>query len=202
MTSIVAKKRTRSGKKPQIIALAAEAFSERGYSAASLRDIGQRAGVTAASLYHHFENKEDLLRAIVMDGADRLTETLKVEVTRENDPRARLEQVIRAHIAFTCENIEVTKIILEEMRFLNEVDFANMREKNYAILDIYRACCVAAGQPDLSPRILSKASGEIKDQYLDASKARNLLGWAATTSLSTGLAATFDWYERFLVSSR
>jgi TetR/AcrR family transcriptional regulator, cholesterol catabolism regulator len=140
MTSIAAKKRTRSGKKPQIIALAAEAFSERGYSAASLRDIGQRAGVTAASLYHHFENKEDLLRAIVMDGADRLTETLKVEVARENDPRTRLEQVIRAHIAFTCENIEVTKIILEEMRFLNEVDFANMREKNYAILDIYRGC--------------------------------------------------------------
>ncbi len=140
MTVIAAKKRTRSGKKPQIIALAAEAFSERGYSAASLRDIGQRAGVTAASLYHHFENKEDLLRAIVMDGADRLTATLKAELELENDPRARLERVIRSHIAFTCENLQVTKIILEEMRFLNEVDFANMREKNYAILDIYRAC--------------------------------------------------------------
>ena len=140
MTSIAAKKRTRSGKKPQIIALAAEAFSERGYSAASLRDIGQRAGVTAASLYHHFENKEDLLRAIVMDGSDRLAETLKAELAKDNHPRARLEQVIRAHIAFTCENMQVTKIILEEMRFLNEVDFANMREKNYAILDVYRAC--------------------------------------------------------------
>lgn len=140
MTMIAAKKRTRSGKKPQIIALAAEAFSELGYSAASLRDIGQRAGVTAASLYHHFENKEDLLRAIVVDGADRLTATLKAEQARENDPRARLEQVIRAHIAFTCENTQVTKIILEETRFLSEVDFAIMREKNYAILDIYRAC--------------------------------------------------------------
>ncbi|MEO6339131.1 MAG: TetR/AcrR family transcriptional regulator [Caulobacteraceae bacterium] len=140
MTSIAAKKRSRSGKKPQIIALAAEAFSERGYSAASLRDIGQRAGVTAASLYHHFENKEDLLRAIVMDGSDRLADSLKAEVERENDPRSKLERVIRAHIAFTCENVQVTKIILEEIRFLNEVDFANMREKNYTILDIYRAC--------------------------------------------------------------
>ena len=146
MTVTTAPKRTRSGKKPQIIALAAEAFSEFGYSAASLRDIGQRAGVTAASLYHHFENKEDLLRAIVMDGADRLTASLKAELEQASDPRARLEAVIRAHIVFTCENIEVTKIILEEVRFLNEVDFATMREKNYAILDIYRACLADLGE--------------------------------------------------------
>jgi len=75
-----------------------------------------------------------------VDGADRLTATLKAEQERENDPRARLEQLVRAHIAFTCENIQVTKIILEETRFLSELDFANMRQKNYAILDIYRAC--------------------------------------------------------------
>lgn len=71
-----------------------------------------------------------------------------------------------------------------------------------SVFDIYRACCVAAGQPDLAPLVLSKASGEIKDQYLDASKARARLGWSAKTSLSAGLAATFDWYERFLVDSR
>ena len=145
MTLTETPKRTRSGKKPQIIALAAEAFSEFGYSAASLRDIGQRAGVTAASLYHHFENKEDLLRAIVVDGADRLTARLQAELAEDGAPRARLERVIRAHIAFTCENMQVTKIILEEIRFLNEVDFANMREKNYAILDIYRACLADLG---------------------------------------------------------
>ena len=148
MTLTETPKRTRSGKKPQIIALAAEAFSEFGYSAASLRDIGQRAGVTAASLYHHFENKEDLLRAIVVDGADRLTARLQAELAEDGAPRARLERVIRAHIAFTCENVQVTKIILEEVRFLNEVDFANMREKNYAILDIYRACLGELGMAD------------------------------------------------------
>ena len=38
---------------------------ERGYSAARLSDIAQRAGVAKASLYLYFETKEDLFRAVV-----------------------------------------------------------------------------------------------------------------------------------------
>ena len=140
MPTAVVKKRTRPGKKPEIIALATEAFSELGYSAASLRDIGQRAGVTAASLYHHFDSKEDLLRSIVMDGCERLAAALQAELDTPGDAGVRLEAVVRAHIRFTCEHKHVTQIILEEAHFLGEVDFASVRQQQYAILDIYRAC--------------------------------------------------------------
>jgi len=140
-----AKKRTRPGKKPEIIALATEAFSELGYSAASLRDIGQRAGVTAASLYHHFESKEDLLRSIVMDGCERLGLALRSELDKPGEPRARLENLVRAHIGFISENKHVTQIILEEAHFLGEVDFASVRREQYAILDIYRTCLAEMG---------------------------------------------------------
>ena len=140
MRAAAVKKRTRPGKKPEIIALATEAFSELGYSAASLRDIGQRAGVTAASLYHHFDSKEDLLRSIVMDGCDRLAAALRAELETPVDAGARLENVVRAHIGFICENKHVTQIILEEAHFLGEGDFATVRQQQYAILDIYRAC--------------------------------------------------------------
>ena len=40
------------------------------------------------------------------------------------------------------------------------------------VLEIYEACCVAAGVPGLEPKILDRAVGEIKDQYLDSSLAR------------------------------
>lgn len=45
-------------------------FAERGYEAASTREILRRAGVTAPVLYHHFGNKAGLFRAVaahVMD---------------------------------------------------------------------------------------------------------------------------------------
>jgi AcrR family transcriptional regulator len=35
-------------------------FGQRGYTATSLDDICDRAGVTKGALYHHFRNKEDL----------------------------------------------------------------------------------------------------------------------------------------------
>jgi CDP-glucose 4,6-dehydratase len=75
-------------------------------------------------------------------------------------------------------------------------------EHPMTVLEIYRACCVAAGVPDLDPEILSRAPGEIKDQYLDASKARCQLGWTAKVTLSDGLSSTFDWYASLIGDRR
>ena len=67
-----------------------------------------------------------------------------------------------------------------------------------SVLEIYAAICDAAGMSDEKPLILGEASDEISAQYLNASKARDLLGWAPTMSLGDGLAQTFGWYQSFL----
>ena len=77
-------------------------------------------------------------------------------------------------------------------------NFSN--EQPLSVMDIYKACCVAAGQPDVEPKILNKAEGEIKDQYLNAAKARDVLGWTSSVSLEDGLARTFEWYQETLRS--
>ena len=77
-------------------------------------------------------------------------------------------------------------------------NFSN--EQPLSVMDIYKACCVAAGQPDVEPKILNKAEGEIKDQYLNAAKARDVLGWTSAVSLEDGLARTFEWYQETLRS--
>ena len=62
------------------------------------------------------------------------------------------------------------------------------------VMQIYKAICAAAGKPDLEPKILNAAAGEIKDQYLDSTKAHDVLGWHARVSLQEGLSRSFDWY--------
>ena len=48
------------------VVMAAKAeFLERGYEKASMRSIGKRAGMTAAGLYRHYANKEDMFQALV-----------------------------------------------------------------------------------------------------------------------------------------
>lgn len=40
-------------------------FLEKGYEKASIRSIGERAGMTSAGLYRHYKNKEDMFDAVV-----------------------------------------------------------------------------------------------------------------------------------------
>lgn len=48
----------------EILEVASELFTERGYEATSLRVIAERLGITKAALYYHFRNKDDILRAL------------------------------------------------------------------------------------------------------------------------------------------
>lgn len=66
------------------------------------------------------------------------------------------------------------------------------------VLEITKAIQRLMGRTDLEPVILDQARGEIRDQYLDSSKAQQRLGWRARYSLEAGLEDTIGWYVRFL----
>src|SRR5919206_3369145 len=40
-------------------------FAEKGYHETAAEEIVRRAGLTRGALYHHFEDKKDLFRAVV-----------------------------------------------------------------------------------------------------------------------------------------
>ncbi|MFF1380621.1 ScbR family autoregulator-binding transcription factor [Streptomyces sp. NPDC058308] len=48
-----------------VLEAAASVFAENGYSAATVSDILQRAGVTKGALYFHFDSKEALARGVL-----------------------------------------------------------------------------------------------------------------------------------------
>ena len=51
---------------------------------------------------------------------------------------------------------------------------------------------------DLTPDVRDEATGEIADQYLDASRARIELGWETTWTHEVGLSRTVEWYREFM----
>src|SRR3546814_17821142 len=78
-----------SSRRRQIMEIAARLFARKGYRGASMRDIGEQAGVLGGSLYHHIKSKEALfieLHNAALDVADlridrkRVVEGKRVEV--------------------------------------------------------------------------------------------------------------------------
>ena len=51
--------------KHQILETALKLFSQRGYSAVSIRDIGHIVGIKESTIYYHFKNKQDIFQALM-----------------------------------------------------------------------------------------------------------------------------------------
>ncbi|CAN5270714.1 GDP-mannose 4,6-dehydratase [soil metagenome] len=70
-------------------------------------------------------------------------------------------------------------------------------ESKVTALQMMKAVLQAADAEHLEPVVKNTARAEIKHQYLDATKAREHLGWTANFSLEEGLGRTVRWYREF-----
>jgi CDP-glucose 4,6-dehydratase len=71
-------------------------------------------------------------------------------------------------------------------------------EHAVSVLDLVGRIQRLMGCEHLTPDVQNTAEGEIRSQYLDASKARRLLGWRPRFTLDEGLAETIAWYRTYL----
>ncbi len=75
-------------KQEALLAAAADEFAARGYEAASLNRIIERAGTSKGSVYYYFEDKADLLRTVVERARAQTLAEIEwprlEELTREN----------------------------------------------------------------------------------------------------------------------
>jgi CDP-glucose 4,6-dehydratase len=70
-------------------------------------------------------------------------------------------------------------------------------EQPLSVLDMVGAIGRQLGST-VEPDVRNIAQGEIRDQYLNAAKARHTLGWRASYDLDAGLSETVAWYRALL----
>lgn len=71
-----------------------------------------------------------------------------------------------------------------------------------SVLDIVHMVLNLMERTDLEPIIQNNASSEIREQYLDATKAREKLGWSPKYGLEEALRETIAWYRSELAPSQ
>ncbi len=69
----------------KLMGAARQEFLEFGFEKASMRSIGERCGLTAAGIYRHCRDKEDLFDQLVMPFVQRINEWLTAHVARYVD---------------------------------------------------------------------------------------------------------------------
>lgn len=77
-------------------------------------------------------------------------------------------------------------------------NFSN--ESQITVLEIVEKI-LALMSSGLRPEVRNEATNEIRQQYLSAAKARELLGWQPLFTLDEGLLRTIDWYKDFVGTS-
>jgi TetR/AcrR family transcriptional regulator, regulator of cefoperazone and chloramphenicol sensitivity len=114
----------------RIIEAAIELFGEKGFTAASTRDIAAAAGVNAPALQYYFENKEGVFRACAEFMADdvwtafapvieRARATLDAPDTRD-DVDALIDAFVAIQDALTDRMLHMPKSTSQKLFFMRE----------------------------------------------------------------------------------
>lgn len=72
--------------------------------------------------------------------------------------------------------------------------------KAVTVLELVQIIQRLMGCEHLEPVIQNTAQGEIRSQYLDSTRAYQLLGWHPKYTLEGGLEETIQWYRNYLTS--
>ncbi len=118
----MAQKSTRKAKQEMLrqfmeatIAQAAkEVFAERGYQGATLEEIAQRAGMSKATIYIYYKNKDDLFVHVVEELYDAVTATTAQEAVVSKPPLEKLAGIVRAKMEFFERERDFFRIYLNE----------------------------------------------------------------------------------------
>lgn len=158
-TAPIARKRevlgARSEKRvKEILMVAHDIFSERGYEKTTTLEIARQLGISEATIFSYFGSKRDLCMQVIKGWYDDISAVLEHEVPLIVGTRAQLHFVIRKHlITLMQEGIGMCKLVLSEGRSADE-EFSGLIAK---LKRRYTA-------PLMKVLLIAQRSGEVRQE--------------------------------------
>ncbi|MGH7728774.1 MAG: TetR/AcrR family transcriptional regulator [Vulcanimicrobiaceae bacterium] len=114
-------KTVRTSTLERLLDTAAKLFWTKGYASTTTRELAEVLGVRKASLYHHINNKEDLLFKISLISLERIIHDVQCAVAELDDPLERVRTLVHAHVKSMIANRDKHSVMLTEFRALSPV---------------------------------------------------------------------------------
>lgn len=110
----------KKNKKQEIFEAAADLFREKGYKAASMRDLAERVKLKASSLYSHIGSKEEILQKICFDNAQYFLSGMESVEHQPISVIEKIEALLLLHIRRAIEDTTSATVFNDEWRHLSE----------------------------------------------------------------------------------
>ena len=114
-------------RKEVIITNAAVLFKEKGFKAASMRELAEVVGVEAASLYNHIHSKSELLHIICFEVANRYMQTMDDIENEKTTSIQKVEKLLRFLIAGMVLHYDEVYVSDREWKHLSEPYLSNFQ---------------------------------------------------------------------------
>jgi AcrR family transcriptional regulator len=124
-----------------ILTAAGELVLEKGYEAFSLRQVAERIGYSATTIYLYFENKDALVGAVIGEGFSRFLRALESVPTE--DPLGRIADLGRAYVRFARDNP-----VYYRLMFMHRPDLVRLAPRQTDSFDVLQRAVergIAAG---------------------------------------------------------
>src|SRR5271170_8456675 len=103
----------RDERRGQLLMAASDIFVDRGYHAAGMDEIAERAGVSKPVLYQHFSSKLELYLAVLRRHVDNMVSGVQQALRTTTDNRRRVHAAVQAFFDFIEHDNQGYRLIFE-----------------------------------------------------------------------------------------
>lgn len=136
-----------SKRRKELVAIAARLFCDQGYETTTVRTLADAMGIKSGSLFHHFNDKQEILYAVIESGMLHAIEIAKQALLTTHTPRERLYALTRAHLSTLLEDRDAHVVTIYEWRSLTQesrdllVELRDAYEASWR--EVINECCDA-----------------------------------------------------------
>lgn len=103
----------RSARRAQLLEAAQAIFVDRGYHAAGMDEIAERAGVSKPVLYQHFPGKRELYLALLDTADEQIISEVLASMQSSEDNKERVQATISAYFEFVARKSGAYRLVFE-----------------------------------------------------------------------------------------
>jgi AcrR family transcriptional regulator len=103
-----------------IVRASTAVFAERGFDAATMREVAERAGMPLSAFYYYYSSKHDVLVAIMENVLSDLDAACVEAMAAAEGPAEQLAAMVAAHVRVHLRDPEAARVADAELRPLDD----------------------------------------------------------------------------------